>query len=425
MTEDLIHYCIEHEKVWCYGAGLYGRHTAIFLAGRGIKIEGFIVSEADGAGVVLDKEVHQLSDMGDSIAGLGLIICVGKNSFEDVSTLLAGHGITDYFKVIPEMLTEMELCNRGENLWKFVPDTPLNPVVCIYYHRVAELDSDPWKMAVTPQEFEWHLKYLKENYNVVKFDYDWTQVTNGSVVLTFDDGYYDFYLNAYPLLQKYEIPATVFVSTANIGTKREFWWDRLERILWHSAKIPDQIKVSDDYISCRTDEEIKESLSEIRIRLKEDYTHEMRWEFLDELEQKCAGTREMRIEDRTMNEEELREISESDFVTVGAHTMTHPALALQKPDICRKEIVGSGKQLEKIINKKVDMFSYPFGNYDGRTANMVREAGYLRSRTITPGIITGKTDPMEIPAENAGAMSCEELADYLALTWIFKGDAKF
>jgi len=47
------------------------------------------------------------------------------------------------------------------------------------------------------------------------------------LVITFGDGYADNIINALPLLERYQIPATIFISTLNINTKNEFWWDRL------------------------------------------------------------------------------------------------------------------------------------------------------------------------------------------------------
>ena len=46
-----------------------------------------------------------------------------------------------------------------------------------------------------------------------------------SIVVTFDDGYLDVLQNAVPILERYQIPATIFVVTGNLG--EPFWWDRL------------------------------------------------------------------------------------------------------------------------------------------------------------------------------------------------------
>ena len=63
-------------------------------------------------------------------------------------------------------------------------------------------------------------------------------VPSAGVVVTFDDGYADNFHNAKPLLERYEIPATVFVTTGYLQDQREFWWDELERILLQPGTLP-------------------------------------------------------------------------------------------------------------------------------------------------------------------------------------------
>jgi len=68
------------------------------------------------------------------------------------------------------------------------------------------------------------MKYLKENnFNVIKLesllDRDAKKIKN-SVIITFDDGYEDNYENAFPILKKYNFPATIFINTAFIGGER-------------------------------------------------------------------------------------------------------------------------------------------------------------------------------------------------------------
>ena len=53
-----------------------------------------------------------------------------------------------------------------------------------------------------------------------------------SVAVTFDDGYTDNLYQAKPMLEKYSVPATVFVCTGYVG--KEFWWDEIERLVMSS-----------------------------------------------------------------------------------------------------------------------------------------------------------------------------------------------
>src|SRR5690606_13951821 len=88
----------------------------------------------------------------------------------------------------------------------------------LMYHRITELEIDPWELAVSVENFDDHLKVLKSSYNVLSLD-EFTEnkkknkLKEGSIAITFDDGYKDNYTNAFPILTKHQLPATFFISS--------------------------------------------------------------------------------------------------------------------------------------------------------------------------------------------------------------------
>src|SRR5690606_36408110 len=106
----------------------------------------------------------------------------------------------------------------------------------LLYHRVTTLENDPWSLAVTPEHFAEHMEVLRRyTYPLPLRDLVQRVRTGrfpeGSVAITFDDGYRDNLYAAKPLLERHEIPATVFIATGYTGREREFWWDELEALL--------------------------------------------------------------------------------------------------------------------------------------------------------------------------------------------------
>ena len=93
------------------------------------------------------------------------------------------------------------------------------------YHSI---DSNDDFFTVAPEEFKRQIEYLKESYSIVSLDEMADYIENSrksprkSVAITFDDGYQDCYLHAYPYLRKNNLPATVFVSTAYVGKEWPF-----------------------------------------------------------------------------------------------------------------------------------------------------------------------------------------------------------
>jgi peptidoglycan/xylan/chitin deacetylase (PgdA/CDA1 family) len=89
-------------------------------------------------------------------------------------------------------------------------------MVILTYHSVA---SSGDFYSVTPFAFKQQMEYLRNNYSVLPlseisdFIRKKKRIPKKSVSITFDDGYQDFYTNAYPYLRKHRLPATVFVTT--------------------------------------------------------------------------------------------------------------------------------------------------------------------------------------------------------------------
>src|SRR3990167_9108992 len=106
-----------------------------------------------------------------------------------------------------------------------------NSNIVLIYHRVADVGSDPHKLCVSPKNFKEQIKYLKENFNIVPLyeviqDLADGQIKSGSVAITFDDGYADTLHAALPILEKFGVPATIFVTVGSIGLPESFYWEK-------------------------------------------------------------------------------------------------------------------------------------------------------------------------------------------------------
>jgi peptidoglycan/xylan/chitin deacetylase (PgdA/CDA1 family) len=107
----------------------------------------------------------------------------------------------------------------------------------LMYHRVAEVAVDPWELCVTPQHFAEHLEVLSKFARVVSLsqltqELDAGKSIDRSIAITFDDGYGDNLLTAKPILEKSDLPATIFVANGYVEQQREYWWDELERLFF-------------------------------------------------------------------------------------------------------------------------------------------------------------------------------------------------
>ena len=122
--------------------------------------------------------------------------------------------------------------------WRFLSRIfSANKVAVLMYHRVADVEADPWQLAVSAENFEAQLKILKKRFAVISVDelghqLSRKQVRQNAMCLTFDDGYVDNYTTAKPLLEKHHLPATFFISTYFLQNGQPFWWDELQEMIF-------------------------------------------------------------------------------------------------------------------------------------------------------------------------------------------------
>ncbi len=316
----------------------------------------------------------------------------------------------------------------------------------LLYHRVTRLQSDPQLLAVAPDRFAAHIAYLRENATPLSLaDYVECQrsrrIPQRAVVVTFDDGYADNFEQAKPVLERYAVPATVFVTTSGLEADREFWWDDLERILLATPSSPadavvipaDSIEVSMPGGSNSPEAAhngwtvLSESVPTPRhaaYRAMCDAIRPLRSEarraIVERLEHELGVQRAIRWTHRTMSADQVRGLAAGGLIEIGAHTLTHPLLAALSRKEQEREIVDSKRTLEDLIGLPVASFSYPFGgrrDYTAESVNLVRSAGFARACANVAGPATAACDPWQLPRVLVRDWPVEEFAARLESFW--------
>ena len=117
----------------------------------------------------------------------------------------------------------------------------LGGALILGYHRISVAEYDIYDVCVSPENFAAHIQALRQYANPISLTKLVQCLRHGvlppkSVAVTFDDGYTDNLYVAKPILEKYAIPATVFICTGYMG--KEFWWDELEHLVLTSQADP-------------------------------------------------------------------------------------------------------------------------------------------------------------------------------------------
>ena len=319
----------------------------------------------------------------------------------------------------------------------------------LMYHRVAEVDLDPWGLCVTPQHFAEHLQVLQKYAQPISLRelaqaHQEGKIPRRAVAVTFDDGYVDNLLHAKPLLEQYNIPATIFVTTGYIGQNREFWHDELEQILLQPGRLADKLclKINgsihqwelgeaayysdEDYQSDRSRKAWEgQAGSRLALYLSiyerlEPLPEDQRQEALNQIQIWAGLERNVRPTYRPLELGELRKLGQGKLIEIGAHTVNHPLLSAHPTALQQDEIQNSKAYLEAVLSRSVTSFAYPFGDYTLETVDLVREAGFDCACSVVEDIVWRKSNRFELPRFGVNDWNGEEFAKQL-LRWFHDG----
>ncbi len=293
--------------------------------------------------------------------------------------------------------------------------------IVLMYHRIADARADVWDIAVSPENLEEQLKFLKKTHSVIPLKELVTEVQNkwikkNSIAITFDDGYADNFYRAKPLLEKYQLPATFFIPSINIGKQKEFWWDELEHLILFTKHLPEHLsiningnKIEFDLVDEQqlNDEIISKHIAwkaykqepptlraslfyEIWEALK-PLNNEQQQEHLEILRNWMGRNISIRTDYQCMSIEQIKELGANELFTIEAHSETHAALAFHDKIFQKKELELNKFFLEKIMIKPIETVAYPYGSINKETVLAAMDVGFKAAFTTEEETISNKS----------------------------------
>lgn len=318
--------------------------------------------------------------------------------------------------------------------------------VVLLYHRVHAPETDPQRLCVSPGRFRDHMAALVRICRPVPLStlvaaVQRGAVRQGTVAVTFDDGYWDNASAVLPILDALQVPATFFVSTALIGTPKEFWWDELERILLCPGVLPSTLLISlgekvldwrlgEDavfsegtlarhrawHVECPSTPTRRHGLYRLLLGHLSGEPPAERDALLAQLRGWAGLGPEGREDCRSLTKAELTSLAESPMVTIGAHAMTHTRLSALTLEEQRREIMESKRDLEAVLGRRILHFSYPYGrhtDFDEGTRALVQEAGFEAAVGNFREAVDSKSDLFALPRFVVRDWEAEELTKRL------------
>ena len=267
---------------------------------------------------------------------------------------------------------------------KFFRNRSGNAILNVMYHGVVESDSCYFSPShLTLVQFEEQLKYLTENFEIISTDEAFTKIKNKEkldkkyITVTFDDGYKNNLISALPLLEKYKVPTTFFISSICIEEEADkFLWLEITSALGYFNKN-DLIEVNSLIFKNLVCKEKNISLP--------DYIKNLSYEERDLVLKHLVDTYNVKsnLESlpeeiwKLMNKQELSQLAQSKFVTIGSHGHRHFNLANIKPEFAEEELRISKIMLEEITNSEVNLIGYPDGSYNEEVKDIAEKLGYI------------------------------------------------
>lgn len=234
-----------------------------------------------------------------------------------------------------------------------------SPIV-LMYHRVLRHDLIP---GTDPVIFDKQMAYVKKHFNVINMSQLFDCATRGklpdrSLVLTFDDGHHDFYANAWPIIKRYDLTATLFVTTDFVDQKIWLWPDLLRYILIHAK--PREVLLKgvllpiDNATILTTWNTLGDFCLELSSEERKSYIHDL----AAELNVTIPESPQMPF--APTNWQQLQQMVE-EGLDVGSHSVTHPILSSLTLNQLQTELTESKARIKEMLKIDAVGICYPNG----------------------------------------------------------------
>lgn len=271
----------------------------------------------------------------------------------------------------------------------------------LYYHRVND-DHDPFFPSTPIRVFEQQMRFVARHYRVVSLRDLVAHLDSGSgesvVAVTFDDGYRDNYQHAFPILQRYGVPATIFLSTGSIDSREPLWFETLAGAMKRTPRefLDLENGVPRRYWLRSTEERLRANGEIFAMLRRATDTDRLQW--LDGILRELGAPAATDRSDMMLTWDEVRAMRPHG-VDYGGHTVTHPYLARLTEEHMRWEASECKHRIEAELQAGVSHFAYPNGrdeDFAPWNREVLRSVGYDAAVTTVWGLNDGSTDRMAL-----------------------------
>jgi len=291
------------------------------------------------------------------------------------------------------------------------------------YHGVVRepLPVPDWCF-VSEDQFAAEMQYLAKETRVLPLETALQRLRSGrlrepTVAITFDDGFQSVHDLAFPILRDLSLPATVFLATSFVDSRRTVWFCELLQIL--SLTAADELEWRGQRYDLRDSSARSATSARLQAFLKEMHPDEISVALRDIAENlgvdsdAAAATQ---APFQMLDGASITSMVRSGLIEFGAHTETHTILTRVAPERAKAEIHRSIDRTAELVGSPCRSFAYPNGrtqDYDEVALVALRDAGIRNAVTSIQGPNTGDTPLLELrrygaaPGASLGRFQCE------------------
>lgn len=278
-----------------------------------------------------------------------------------------------------------------------------NKKLILVYHGVV--DKPQHNISVGPidtVQFEKQLQYLRTNFDLVSQDEIFAMYRSNhipkrnTIAITFDDGYENNYTTALPILEKYKVPATMYIISQCIDDDLKLtWYDYIDLIKSELDlnKISSLNPSKSATLRVSTINDLKKLIKGLTINERESLFAEIN----SQINLSQILNRYGREHWKLMNRNQVKAISKTGLIEIGAHTHNHPNLGLIPIENATKEMKESKNKIEDLIQQEVRSIAFPDGSYTQAVKESALEIGYSNLLAVDPILNTDKNDSSLLP----------------------------
>jgi peptidoglycan/xylan/chitin deacetylase (PgdA/CDA1 family) len=279
--------------------------------------------------------------------------------------------------------------------------------VILCYHRIGT-GGIPYYSELPAKEFEKQMRFLSAHYRILPLGQLLKEMADPSaktqaVALTFDDGYRGLYNEALPILTKYKIPATVYLTAGAIESGDPAWYDKifLTVLVYPKDTLEIQLDAPRRFPLPSKQARLAAAVEIVsKLRRVSNLERRARCVELENLVSMPADG----LADRMLNWKQVREMQQQG-IEFGAHTMTHPAMSRLEPQEAERELRESKQLIEDRLQTPVQDFAYPFGqpwDCSPEVEQQIARMGFRSAVTTSWGVNRSGANPLALRRPQIG-----------------------